>query len=518
MARRGAPSRRRYGQVPSSSSMTGDDGDGATNGGGGGGNSGVGRPSPTSAELPHESSSLVATSTTCSTSTGTGSRLDRNNHERKTENQLESTPKSKPEQDAGAVTVTVLDTAHSKFLVKADPSWTVARFKAAGARSHGVPPSSQRLVYMGRLLDDTSTLDECGLDGEDRIVHLFPKPNVVLRTEDDELGELDGIASGGRGGAPGSASAESPSGTASAGGAHVPQIFLDANEATSPVLVLSSQEIFEAMHRVKLLSFLLLIMSSMELLTLFSIMMGGVPDTDGASNGYGGGYDDIPPGDPTDTGPPSYSGGGPGGGQQVQMRTWRTSDWADLAVSVLGLYVATVGIKATTESTVFLARKYFYGLVLAGLSWNAYQYYLNVQVYNEAEEAAEQAAEDADDGSGGGAGAGGGGSGLGPNVAPDYGSPYTAALGTLMIPMAVWVMCWFRAWEFQSLMVQAEEEATERARALTGGGRDRGAGGGGDEEEGGDGGADVEDEEDRVNDEEATDLEFSVQVEGRTIT
>ena len=162
--------------------------------------------------------------------------------------------------------------------------------------------------------------------------------------------------------------------------------------------------------------------------------------------------------------------------------------------------VSTLGIKATTESTVFLARQYFLGLVVAGLAWNAYQYYLNVQIYKEAEEAAEQAAEDADDG-----GDGGGGGGFGPNEAPDYGSPYSAALGTLMIPMAVWFMCWFRAWEFQSLMVQAEEEAHERSRMLTGG-----QNGNGDEEEGGN--RPEEDEED------GGDGEFSVQVEGRTIT
>mmetsp|Transcript_7681 Transcript_7681/g.15480 ORF Transcript_7681/g.15480 Transcript_7681/m.15480 type:complete len:512 (-) Transcript_7681:650-2185(-) len=511
MTRRGTTARssrgrrRRYGQVPSSGSLVGDDGDDvggdvavATTTSDGG----IGRPSPTSAELP---------------------RHQQEEHQHQQQQQKEK------------MVITVLDTAHSKFSVPADPNWTVARFKSAGASRHGVSASSQRLIYMGRLLDDMMTLEECGLDGgegdgEDggssRIVHLFPKPNVVLRGDDDDLGNVlvDGGGNGGESGGASSTAASASGGGASAsgGGAHVPQIFLDVNEASSPVLVLSSQEIFESMHRVKLLSFLLLIMSSMELLTLFSIMMGGSPDTDGgsggASSGYGGrGYDDIPPGDPTDTGPPAYGGGGGGAGQQVAMRTWRTSDWADLVVSVLGLYVATLGVKATTESTVFMAKKYFYGLILAGLSWNAYQYYLNVVVYDEAEEAAEQAAEDAEDGGGGG--------GLGPNQAPDYGSPYTAALGTLMIPMGVWLMCWFRAWEFQRLMVQAEQEAEERTRMLTGGGRDRDHGEG-DEEEDESGGDHVDDDEEQGRGGTGTaaagsgedDLEFSVQVEGRTIT
>jgi len=416
---------------------------------------------------------------------------------------------SSKEDDGTSLTITILDTAHSKFYVRADPSWTIARFKAAGTARHSVAASGQRLIYMGHLLDDMSTLEECGLGGSgaggdeeeeaNKIVHLFPKPNVVVRAEDEHGDVGQALSAGGGGGS-----------AAGSSGAHVPQIYLDANEASSPVLVLSSQEIFEAMHRVKLLSFLLLIMSIMELLTLFSIMMGGVPDTD-AANGYssysGGGYEDIPPGDPTDTGPPvpSYD------GQPMQMRTWRSSDYADLFVSCLGLYVSTLGIKATTESKVFLARQYFYGLILAGLAWNGYQYYLNVQVYKEAEEAAEQAAEDADDGGGGG---------LGPNQAPDYGSPYSAAFGTLIIPFAVWFMCWFRAWEFHSLMVQAEEEAQERSRMLTGG-----QNGNRDEEEGTIGSEDDENGDDgerRGNNEEmlqvVDETEFSVQVEGRTIT
>ena len=506
LSRPSRSNRRRYGQVPSSNSLRSEDG-----------GDGDGEQSP---EHEHEQDDhhdggydLEAPATENSPlSSSTCSQ-----HEDK--------------DDGTSITITILDTAHSKFYVRADPSWTVARFKAAGTARHGVSASSQRLIYMGRLLDDMSSLEECGLgsggsgggdDGQEshnKIVHLFPKPNVVVRTEDEHGDVSRALSAGGRGGGDSStASSGNPStGNNPAGrsGAHVPQIYLDANEASSPVLILSSQEIFEAMHRVKLLSFLLLIMSSMELMTLFSVMMGGVPDTD-AANGYsryggGGGYD-IPPGDPTDTGPPapSYD------GQQVQMRTWRNSDYADLAVSCLGLYVSTLGIKATTESTVFLARQYFTGLVLAGLAWNAYQYYLNVQIYKEAEEAAEQAAEDADDG-----GDGGSGGGFGPNEPPDYGSPYSAALGTLMIPMAVWFMCWFRAWEFQSLMVQAEEEAHERSRMLTGG-----QNGNGDEEEGATRSEEDEDDGDdgerRGNNEEALQVvdetEFSVQVEGRSIT
>ena len=70
----------------------------------------------------------------------------------------------------------------------------------------------------------------------------------------------------------------------------MPQIYLDADEVSSPVLVLSSREIFDATHRVKVLSFVLFFISLMELLTLFGIAMGGAEDEASAvAAGYGGG-------------------------------------------------------------------------------------------------------------------------------------------------------------------------------------------------------------------------------------
>ena len=88
---------------------------------------------------------------------------------------------------------------------------------------------------------------------------------------------------------------------------------MDAAEAErrSQILILSSTEVFEAQHRVKLLSFLLLIILSMELLTLLTMMMGMPAD---AGYGYN---DDIPPGDPTDTTPPRGGGGAGGAGGEI---------------------------------------------------------------------------------------------------------------------------------------------------------------------------------------------------------
>ena len=90
---------------------------------------------------------------------------------------------------------------------------------------------------------------------------------------------------------------------------YVPLILLHPTEASS-ILALSSQEMSEAMHRVKILPFLVLIMLSMELLTLFSVMLDAYPPKPLAPDGHG-------PGDPTDTSPRLLS---RVGGGHVQMR------------------------------------------------------------------------------------------------------------------------------------------------------------------------------------------------------
>jgi len=417
--------------------------------------------------------------------------------------------------------VTVLDTAHSKFELAAAPGWTVARFKAEGERRHGVPPISQRLIYLGKMLDDGDTLEECGvLSGGGGgtggpIVHLFPKPNVVVTRGGREP---DGSSSGGDGDGDGDGDGNR------GGGAHVPQIYLDADEVSSPVLVLSSREIFDATHRVKVLSFVLFFISLMELLTLFGIAMGGAEDEASAvAAGYGGGGGgsgwsdgdegggrEIPPGDPTDSVPPYAP-----GGEAAEVRSWRATDWGDLAVSALGLYVSTVGMRAANESTVRLAKRYLVGLFASGIGWLAYQYCLNVLVLEDLEEAEETEAEDADDAMSGVPGYGGG------SLEEDYGDPRSAALGTLLLPTLVWGVCWLRAWEFHSLVAAAEREAEERARFLAGGDDGNGV-------SDGDGDGDRNNDFSDDGDEEvggsvrrteyAHDLELRVQVEDRTLT
>ena len=313
----------------------------------------------------------------------------------------------------------IMDPAHRKFIISAHPEWLVEDLKASGAKIHKVSATQQRLFYMGRQLQDGDTLQEVGLTEPKTIIHLFPKPRVVVAAgNDEEDTEETPIASD---------------------GAHVTRIVLDPEEAErrSSILVLGSAEIIEAQNNVKLLSFLLLIISSMELLALFTIMV-GVPQDEGMPDSS------TPPPSPSPTGsdddmmfPPQH---------EMEMRTWRNSDYFDLAISSFGFYVATLGIKATTENTMRLARQYMIGTVLVGVAWNIFYYFLNIQAEKEADQKRVDASDDDEFG-----------------LLPDS-TYYVQAAFAIMLPAMLWFLCCVRAWQFHGLLQEAEEEAEERIR------------------------------------------------------
>mmetsp|Transcript_20665 Transcript_20665/g.44864 ORF Transcript_20665/g.44864 Transcript_20665/m.44864 type:complete len:446 (-) Transcript_20665:259-1596(-) len=324
------------------------------------------------------------------------------------------------------INVILMDAAQSKFNIKCDAQWKVLEFKEVSASVTKVPPQSQRLIHMGKLLQDDSTLEDFGVNENDKIIHLFPKPNVVINTNSSSNNNQDDGNN--------TQSNEDGEGGTSEGGAHVPQIILDAEEASrrSQILILSSQEIFEAQHRVKIFSFLLMIISSMELLTLMTLFV-GVQAED--PTGYGGGSNNAgaPPGNPTDA-PPSSS------TDSMQMRTWQNSDYFDTMISAFGFYVSLLGIKATTENTLQLARRYCLCLVTAGIGYNCYYYYTNIQ----------QEEKHADES----------------NHPMSPSELYTTAFMGILLPLTVWLLCIIRAYQFQSLIREAEVEAEERTRGL----------------------------------------------------
>jgi hypothetical protein len=339
------------------------------------------------------------------------------------------------DDDGTRITVTILDFAQAKFNVSMNPSWTVKKLKATGEKIHKVASAQQRLIYRGKMLVDNQTLAEAGIKDEGVIVHLFPKPRVVINNANVDTSE----------GSDANNSEEQ-------GGARVPTIVMDADEAErrSSILVLGSQDFLEAQNSIKLFSFMLLMVSSIELLNLLAIGL-GIPQN-GNMEGMETGIpmnteDDIfapSPDNFASSSPTPSPGSDPdSSGTGMQYQQWGWPDSVDLFISILGVYVALLGIKASSENTLRLARQYLWGTAFVGVSWWVYNYYMTVQV----DEAIEAEREERDD-----------------DLFPPMSNKdiYSQALSVMVLPGMMWVLCCFRAFQFHFLLHEAEEEASAR--------------------------------------------------------
>jgi hypothetical protein len=341
------------------------------------------------------------------------------------------------DDDGTRITVTILDFAQKKFNVSMNPSWTVKKFKATGEKIHKVASAQQRLIYRGKLLVDNQTLSEAGIKDDGVIVHLFPKPRVVIHNSNNNVDN----------------SADASDNSEEQGGARVPTIVMDADEAErrSSILVLGSQDFLEAQNSIKLFSFMLLMISSIELLNLLAIGL-GVPQ-DANMEGMETGIpmnteDDIfapPPSDDFATLTPTPSPGSDTDSSStgMQYQQWDWADSVDLFISILGVYVALLGIKASSENTLRLARQYLWGTAFVGVSWWFYNYYMTVQI----DETIEAEREERDD-----------------DLFPPMSNKdiYSQALSVMVLPGMLWVLCCFRAFQFHFLLHEAEEEAAAR--------------------------------------------------------
>lgn len=321
------------------------------------------------------------------------------------------------EEDGQRITVVVMDPAQNKFDISADPCWTVARLKKQGVTIHKIASSQQRLIFMGRMLTDDMILQDAKINRDGVIIHLFPKPRVVVQGGNPEPRANETAPAGNsRGGG---------------GGAHVPEIILDPDEAQmrSQILVLGSAEIMDAQNNVKLLSFLLLIITSMELLALLTIMLGvpqsvtdetNIDDTVQADDAVNNHHYDQP-----------------------EVRTWRHSDYFDLLLNIFGFYAAMLGIKATTENTRRLALQYLVCTVICGILWNIFYYYLNFQVEKEIDVDQHKNNNSTEP----------------MHTTQEY---LLQAFFAILIPMMIWCMCCLRAFQFHQLLEEAEREAEDR--------------------------------------------------------
>lgn len=365
-------------------------------------------------------------------------------------------PATTSEKTTGGETIqiTILDYMQKRFSVEISPFATVRDLKDGGACIHKVPVDRQRLIFHGRLLRDEECLHDVGINQNEIIVHLFPKPRVVIKnSQDDEAAE------------PNAGAEADPDASSSSEGANIPTIVLDENEAQqrSTILVLGSQDYLEAQNNVKLFSFMLLIISSIELLSLLSIAM-GVPQEgsgyyDYGTNGGCDSADDLWPCDPSDDAPggnstasgdaePRYAG--------VSYQQWGVLHYFDLMLSLAGVYVSLMGLKAANHNALMLARRYLYGTFIVGVYWILFNYFLTFRdekrMYEKLEEQQEQ--QDPE--------------GIHDDM-PSDGDLLSQAMSVMVLPSMIWGICCLRAWQFHHLLHEAEAEAEERIRAQASG-------------------------------------------------
>jgi len=344
-------------------------------------------------------------------------------------------------ENVDEIQIQILDSAQNKFTIPSinPKTCTVQELKDLGCAIHGVSPPQQRLIYMGKLLnEDTSLLSSYGIKNDLCFIHLFPKPTVVIGRSGGGGAEDTSVC------APASSNDENDTETA-----HIPQIVLDASEAErhSNVIILSSHEAFETLHRVRLCAFCLLVYSSMNLLQNLTLWMGKYfnDNMDGAAP--------HTPDEPTDTTSSEEDLGN-------QMEVWESPDYIDALISMFSFYVAMLGIKVTTEHELKTARLFWNLLVLLAIVWNGF-YYWNLVRQIKVQENRKKEESDGDDN----------------NNSTDIPSDdtnsdeeiYDTALWYMSFLIILWLVFLFWARQFKNLMEEAGIEAEERTRSMANG-------------------------------------------------
>jgi len=293
------------------------------------------------------------------------------------------------------VNVTFLDAHAQRFNLSTASSiseirgWTVRELKRRGEDVHGIGVNDQRLIFRGKNLDDRKLLGDYNVcdDNGEILFHLYPKPRitVVERGGDgDQLNGEDNNAIGDRANDNSTGGENGANGTSSPPNAHRP-IILVQSEASArefrsrarapPSSSINSYdltfEIMENQRRIRVFSAILILICSMQLLTLFTVMLGiqGEVTTTGGSNSN---EKNIYPYDPAYSG--QYKSGDDIATTQLTTREWRNSDYIDLIINICGVYVGTLGLKATRTEEAKHAITYFFLLLIVGSSWVTYRW------------------------------------------------------------------------------------------------------------------------------------------------
>ncbi|GMH57150.1 hypothetical protein TrRE_jg12310, partial [Triparma retinervis] len=192
-----------------------------------------------------------------------------------------------------------MDMTGSKFTLNASPTTTIHNLKLSSYRLHSIPPPQQRLVYMGKALNAAATSLRMAVNGIPSNANGRGgdgRPDEAANLTDSEMRDL-------------------------------------ADDLTETV---------ENRRRVKMLGALLILVSLMQLLTLFTILAGIQSEPNPSSAGYGGAAVDCS--DPVNChSPPSES------SAAYVQRKWKNADFVDLAISVMGVWVGMTGLKASQD-------------------------------------------------------------------------------------------------------------------------------------------------------------------------
>jgi hypothetical protein len=130
-------------------------------------------------------------------------------------------------------------------------------------------------------------------------------------------------------------------------------------------------------------------------------------------------------------------------GPELIYQEWDWPKNIDLVISLGGVYVALIGIKASNKNTLRLVKQYMWGTVGVGIAWMIYNYFMSVEIDMAVEEEHEKRDDD---------------------MFPDLSDKdiYNQAISVMVLPGMLWFLCCVRAFQFQSLLREAEREAEER--------------------------------------------------------
>jgi len=233
--------------------------------------------------------------------------------------------------------VRVLDTQGRTFqLTVPSPDFTIGHFKdlLMDPTQTGVPTERQRLIFHGRLLENTKTLEGCGIT-ENAVVHLFARPEnspIPVSTT-------------------GSIPVDEP----------IPPHFPDVPLFPRGVLVSQTlefdYELMQSSRRVRFLAAFLFLICAMQVMAIIAIMTSAWIHSDRQGH---------PPDSDSDTS--TFE-------DPAMHRKFTVADYLLLVVNMFGMAVGIVGMRGSQTFEIDIVENYFKGLLFTGVSSMILKFY-----------------------------------------------------------------------------------------------------------------------------------------------